>query len=497
MDLIEKLDRAFGLKVVFEEEVPPIAPGAAVATAPAPAPAAPPAAKSPTAQFYGVYDQTGKRLKGGFTSEAEAAAYVKSNPIGKKTGQPLIADPANVKIAPYANEKTLDVLKSLRRPMDHGWSTDEIVAAMKPYIYKFVNMYPSSKDEKEDLAQQGAMGVLHAIAKDKGIADFASHAARYIKGSIDRYVNKGGVVGGSEVAGGGGLGQKGGNTGYIVLWRSSPEEEVQSKIFPADPSAFRAHFSKTGRAPARSLDPGFQKAVAFANELKAAGNVVAVKDHRGGMGSLDKPLGGEAGREPTLGGALPARGTRTPLKIAMDKEQLAQVMAAADLTPQQRKVTELTFGLDVPSSGASGEAGEWGSPEARVAGRMGPPESGEETRQPGTQSGKTPEEMGINPQQAIQNPEFETEAGKTEIARGPVDIARMLGISTEKVRQHRARALQKLQAAADKLGFLQLRRETETGEESTAESFRHIERVCARLLCEMIFSGEINDVILG
>jgi RNA polymerase sigma factor (sigma-70 family) len=453
-----------------------------------------PAKSYPGDKIYGVFNNHGNLVKGGFATPQEAETY--------RLGDTDI--PEAYKVDEYDNPKSLSVLTKTKGPLKNGWTEEEVVQAMKPFVRSIAYKYGNSKQEMEDLFQHGYIGVLNALRTDAGEAPFGTHAYKHILGEIRRAAMAGGVVAGSMVPGGGGTAQQGGTLGYEVFYQKSKDSPVETKMFNAQPEAYKDYFSKTGRTPPRSIDPGYKEAVAFVKELRDQGYTATIRDKRSGMASADKPIGGGEGEPTTLGSMMKGTKTKTPLQLAMNKEQVNHLIQKAGLSDAQKKILDLTFGLGEDSE-------DWGTPSSRATGKSGPPESGDAQRLPGEQAGKTPEEAGIDPSQAKQDTSWDFKAKpddkaagdedrKIEIVRGPVEIGKMLGVSTERVRQLRQKAYDKLMKAAGGAGFDQMKNKmagATAKEDKELQAMIDLGNFIRQLVIESIFNGEINGTIFG
>lgn len=515
----------------------------------------------PGDKLWGIFDQTGHRIRGGYASQEQAAADVAGDPV-------RFPDPQGVTYKQYENDRSASALMSVRAPLQNGWTKDEIFKAMEPFIRSMAWRYAKTYQDVADMQQQGALGILDALKNDKGEEPFVSYAKQFMNSAMRRYGAKANsTISGAEALGAGGK-NKGVNLGYEVVFQKKEKgAPVDSKFFPTDPSAFSDYYSSTGRMPPRSNDPAFKEAKKFEQEMKAQGFNTAFTDKRGRMASASAPMAGGSGESPgTLGDTLKATKVKTPMQIAMNRDQIKQLIDTAGLTDQQKKVIMLSFGLDQPEGGEGGSV--WGSPEARVGSKFGPPESGEASKKPGEQGGLPPQELGVDPLKAKQEPGLDWgsgEGGKVlagekpktiSLVRGPVEVAQMMTgpegkpLSTEKVRQHRAKALKKLYdaaaAQAEEEGVTQQMMSKQTAanrapaklsrpdllptsvpgtdepgtifptktkaqqdqekadydalvasKQARMESLVSCMRLFAGLLCEMIVNGELNDVVLG
>jgi hypothetical protein len=82
--------------------------------------------------------------------------------------------------------KTLKTLQQIRHPLLCGWSVEEIIDSIKPYLRKHALIYSNSIIAVEDSEQNGLLGVIDALRTDAGIASFASHCYGHIRTKIRR-----------------------------------------------------------------------------------------------------------------------------------------------------------------------------------------------------------------------------------------------------------------------------------------------------------------------
>ncbi len=417
-------------------------------------------------EMYGVFDKaSGKMLRGNFYNDKDAKSFMVSElPPG-----------GDYEVKLYENPKSLSKLKDLKLPLQHGWSADEVVEGFMPWIRYLSWKYRSDKAEFEDLLQQGALGVLDALRTDKGEAPIGSHAWRHILGSIRRYALTGGVMRGGEKSGG--FKQSGALVGYEISWTDASGQQ-QKEFFPADISALAKGFSpETGRTPPSTMDPGYRKAEAFKGQLIQSGvpeDKIQLRERRGAMASADAPMRGGEG-EASLGSTLKATRAKKPAYVAQQKDLVKKLIDRAKLSDKQRKVLEMTFGLDVPEAGLSAPGAEGAHPPGEQAG--GAPEASEHG-----QMGKV-HTTGV--------------LGGSE-ERGPTEIARILGLTPKAVRELRDRALLAIHRAAQEMsGELQQRGLIQKPEELAAteallKKVNIIEEIARHHLVLSIVTGEIN-----
>lgn len=448
----------------------------------------------PSDTVYNVVSPDGKVIAT-FPSEDEATQEIAGDP------EKYPGDPNEYKIEPVENQRSLSKLIDIKLPLQQGWNEDEVVSAMMPYIRSLAWKFHSDKAPYEDLIQHGAIGVLNALRTDKGEAPFGHHAWRHIKGEVRHAALTGGVVKGSTQAGGGAFGQRGPIVGYDIIYKTQ-DGKIESKHFPSEIKGYEDYFSKTGRMPPRTNDAGFKKAVEFSKQMQkelGAANVTPPQERRTRITSTDMPTRTKEGEGMTLGATVKGTKMRNPVYIAQTREMIKKLKAQANLTPQQEKVLDLTFGLDDPEAGVA------------AAPKVGEPESGEEgePRKPGEQAGLPAPPLTAAAQRK------KIPGRDVEYVREPSDVAKMLKISPEKARQHREKALGKIRAStidtsrqlaasvadyAKKQGY-QVESLDKIDNKIIKEKLAElnqlilVEEMCRQLIIQMIISGDINGTI--
>ena len=191
------------------------------------------------------------------------------------------------------------------------------------------------------------------------------------------------------------------------------------------------------------------------------GTQTSMKDPAVAGVSLEKPIGGE--EEMTLGATL--RGGFPDLtKVFSNKELLASIMDKANLTPVEKKVIELSYGI----------GGEEEEAIKMAEDAEAPPEHAGKKKLRGPviqKKGKFARKTG----------------GGTEI-RGTKEIADILGVSKQAVNTARNRALLKLMKAA---------RGISPSEFQEPAALEGMEKFFRYQLVEAIVNGTINGCIIG
>jgi RNA polymerase sigma factor (sigma-70 family) len=89
---------------------------------------------------------------------------------------------------------TLEMLHQIKRPLEHGYTRDEIIVAMHPYIMKHALSYKTNHFPLEDAMQMGAIGVDAALDTDRALAPLSNHAFRHIQTKIRREACSSGLI---------------------------------------------------------------------------------------------------------------------------------------------------------------------------------------------------------------------------------------------------------------------------------------------------------------
>lgn len=91
-------------------------------------------------------------------------------------------------------EKTLATLGEIKFPTLCGWTEDEVVWTMRPYVMTHSKRYATNRTSIEDCLQHGSMGVLEALDSDAGISPFSNHAWKTVQTNIRRPAATSGVI---------------------------------------------------------------------------------------------------------------------------------------------------------------------------------------------------------------------------------------------------------------------------------------------------------------
>jgi RNA polymerase sigma factor (sigma-70 family) len=94
--------------------------------------------------------------------------------------------------------KTLNDLKGVRKPLENGWTKEELISALKPTMIFFANKYQAPTISKVDLIQDQAMALDDAIRNDGGIAQFTSYVYPWFKSAAMRAAGKASNISGVQ-----------------------------------------------------------------------------------------------------------------------------------------------------------------------------------------------------------------------------------------------------------------------------------------------------------
>lgn len=89
---------------------------------------------------------------------------------------------------------TISMLKRIKRPLQHGYSFEEVKIALAAFIGCHANRYCSNHFTIEDGEQMGMVGIMNALRTDRAIAPFADHVYRHIQTAIRREAFTSGLI---------------------------------------------------------------------------------------------------------------------------------------------------------------------------------------------------------------------------------------------------------------------------------------------------------------
>jgi len=92
----------------------------------------------------------------------------------------------------------LEALNRIKSPLLAGWTVQEIIEAMGPFILSNVKRYRSHRSELDDNMQDGAIGVIKALKTDAGISPFGNHAYLHTRTNIRRPAVGSGLIAKTE-----------------------------------------------------------------------------------------------------------------------------------------------------------------------------------------------------------------------------------------------------------------------------------------------------------
>jgi len=362
-----------------------------------------------------VNRETGKALEKNtetstpFRSEADAFRFIE-----RQGGNPKKYD-----IKQVSNPKSLTRLKETKKPLENGWTEQEVIDAMMPRIYsqarKHANMFGFTRDTKQelDMRQEGVLAVLRILKGkkedgvtplDTGESPFGVFVERELKNAVLRYAisarssvpgmkrtgkqREEGIVwefppGTTPEMAARFKGQKmgfapsGALLGYRIYAVTKPTEknpqgEVISKDFPSNElEAAKAYRRELQKRPDVVVTQ-FKKRMSPIPMTKS----MSLKVGGAGEGESEE-LGNLLGDPSTVG----PRAEQTPAAIAAQKDQIERLIRRArvkGLSTQQEKVVRLVYGLDpnTPELRTGGLTTKWRE---------------EEPHEPGAQAGITPD----------------------------------------------------------------------------------------------------------
>ena len=82
------------------------------------------------------------------------------------------------------NQRTEQALGKLNLPLAQGWTVQEVIEAMKPFINKLAAKYASRSYQYDDAQQCGMIGALKGLKAENGSGQTLRHLIRYISSEI-------------------------------------------------------------------------------------------------------------------------------------------------------------------------------------------------------------------------------------------------------------------------------------------------------------------------
>jgi RNA polymerase sigma factor (sigma-70 family) len=144
--------------------------------------------------------------------------------------------------------KSIVDLKSVRKPLENGWTTEEVISALKPTILFFAKKYSTPTFSVEDGIAECMTGVLTALKNDKGLSAFTTHVYRYLSTSAQRGAGKASNVSGVPQT-------KGGKYDFLAASRATvsadtpmPSEGDKEETYS---SQIESHYGKAGESAAK------------------------------------------------------------------------------------------------------------------------------------------------------------------------------------------------------------------------------------------------------
>lgn len=279
------------------------------------------------------------------------------------------------------NPKSYRALTNTFKPLENGWTPEEIYEAMIPYMWKKADKYSRRPRRgetplfpKEDIFAAGAIGFMQALKDDEGLSPFSAYAAKHISSSMMDHIQRGRII--RTPWREGLFGQKAIPAGYKVIYKKSEDEEPQEEWFPS--RTVREKGSQKGEEYVKH-DEGRMLAIKRKKELESEGIVAAITTERWDLSSLQSLIAksiktGE--EESELGKTIKSTVVPPPPSTLGQKELLQRIMQKANLTPEEDETIKLAYGFDVPEAGLITKYGPETDPKGEE-GQLGiePPES--------------------------------------------------------------------------------------------------------------------------
>lgn len=234
---------------------------------------------------------------------------------------------------------TLDVLNKIKRPLECGYTEEEVFHAILPYIMRHARVYSNNHFPLEDAINQGWCGIRSALETDRAMAPFATHAYLHIRTKIRRPIYESGLIRHGEREGDY-RGAKGGRLGFE--WTCHDCGEVTSE----EPE-FREVFVKKG-GKIVILKDGKKKTRKIHRCIICNREEVTEQKNYGSLTSADAELGDSFALKDAMECADPG-----PLEVVMERDMaehkrqiIADIKEEAGLSDQQLETMVLLFGLD-------------------------------------------------------------------------------------------------------------------------------------------------------
>lgn len=137
--------------------------------------------------------------------------------------------------------KTLNDLKGVKKPLENGWTTEQVISAVKPTIIYFAKKYATPTFSVEEGIAECMTGVITALKNDKGIAPFTSHVYRYLSTSAQRGAGKASNISGVPQT-------KGGKYDYLAASRAavSADAPMPGEAEETYSSQISSHYDQAG-----------------------------------------------------------------------------------------------------------------------------------------------------------------------------------------------------------------------------------------------------------
>jgi len=250
-----------------------------------------------------------------------------------------------VEIVPewFDMKKTLSTLNTIKKPLYHGWTVDDVVEAMTPYLKVLSRKYATSHCPMEECMTNGLEGIRKALKKDKAIAPFAKYAYRWIQTKIRRPAMTSGVIRHGE-RDGDLFGNMGATQGWVLSGPMCGMVDLTEGFTPniEDYKAAVAWNNKIDAHITQVINsPTMTKEEIKAEEAKLESQLIVIEEHSGNYCSIDAPIGDDSRLRDVLEDRQQSHVERTDIN-----EMVHVLLRRADLTTKQHQVVVMLWGLE-------------------------------------------------------------------------------------------------------------------------------------------------------
>lgn len=93
---------------------------------------------------------------------------------------------------------TIEKLKKIKRPIEQGYTIEQVIEAMKSYIISISKKFVTNSFTMDEAQNAGKYGVVKAIESDRALSPFPFHCYNHIKTNIRRQGANSGLIAHSE-----------------------------------------------------------------------------------------------------------------------------------------------------------------------------------------------------------------------------------------------------------------------------------------------------------